>query len=179
MFASLPQFRAARLVGAIALALGLAGASPAGADATQWQRPHTGWNQGSGWNRPWHSQTHVYNHFNNGARVIIGGGSGVVFVSPGLVIGGPGFVVGQPTFVRRNPNFIYQRPSFARKQWQFIQRHPSLQAGRPWWRNNWNHRHWQHNNNWAHGGMGYANPRPRFTTPGMRFTTPGMRFTTQ
>ena len=187
MFAQLPHSSATRRLAALAVALTLglgltAGpVSPANADATQWQRPQSSWNQGGGWNQQWRSQTHHRNHFNNGTQVIIGGGSGVIITSPGFVTGNSGFIVrqpgfGQPAFVVRQPNFIFERPSFAKKQWQFIKRHPSLHANQPWWHNNWNHGHWQHNrhwqhNNWRHNGM-------RFTTPGMRFTTPGMRFTT-
>jgi hypothetical protein len=188
MFTQLPQSNAARLLGALAvtLTLGLTGgaATPANADVTQWQRSQSSWNQGNGWNRQWRSQRHHRNQFNNGTRVIIGGGSGIIVTSPGFVGGNsgfivrqPGFIVGQPTFVVRRPNFIFERPSFARKQWQFIKRHPSLRVGQPWWHKNWNHRRWQHNNNWRHNN--WRHNGMRFTTPGMRFTTPGMRFTTQ
>jgi hypothetical protein len=169
MFTQFPHSSAARLLAALAvmLTLGLGSATPAGADAAQWQRPHSSWNQGSGWKRQWHSQTLHRNQFNNGTRVIIGGGSGVIVTSPGFVgnsgfivrqpgfiVGQPGFIVGQPVFVVRRPNFIFERPSFARKQWQFIKRHPSLRVGQPWWHQNWNHRRWKHKR-WKHqmGGM--------------------------
>ena len=177
MFAQLPHSSAARLLAALAVALtlglGLTGgaATPANADASQWQRPQSSWNQGGGWTQQWHSQTHHRNQFNNGTQVIIGGGPGIIITSPSFVTGNSGFIIGQPAFVVRQPNFIFERPSFAKKQWEFIKRHPSLRVGQPWWHNNRSHGHWQHNN-WRHNGM-------RFTRPGMRFTTPGMRFTTQ
>ena len=156
MIAQLPHASAARLIAALAIAVtfGLGTATPAGADASQWQRPQSSWNQGSGWNRPWHSQT-------SRNQVIIGGGSGVVITGPGLVVGGsgfvvqqPGFIVGQPAFVVRKPNIIWERPSFARKQLAFYQRHPSLRLGQPWWNNNWRHKRWKHPR-WKHqmGGM--------------------------
>lgn len=145
MLAQLPHAYAARLFAALAIALtlGLWTTTPAGADASQWQRPQTSWNQGSGWNRPWHSQT-------SRSHVVIGGGSGVIITGPGLVVGNgfvvqqPGFIVGQPAFVVRKPNIIWARPSFARKQWAFYQRHPSLRLGQPWWNNAWKHKHWNH-----------------------------------
>ena len=49
----------------------------------------------------------------------------------------------------RQPNFIFERPSFAKKQWQFIKRHPSLHVGKPWWHKNWNHKRWKHKR-WKH-----------------------------
>lgn len=151
MFAQLPHWSAARLLAALALALtlglGLAGGAskPASADESQWTR-----NQ-SGWDRQWRSS-----HSGNRSQIIIGGGSGVVFTSPGFVVGNsgfvvrqPGFIVGQPRFVARHPNFIFERPSFAKKQWQFIKRHPSLHVGKPWWHKNWSHKRWKHKR-WKH-----------------------------
>ena len=78
MFAQLPHSKTARLLAALALMLGLGlagGASkPASADASQWQRPQSSWNQGSGWNRQWHnSQSHHRNQFNNRSQIIIQG----------------------------------------------------------------------------------------------------------
>lgn len=163
MFALFPHAHAARLAAALAilLTLGLWTAAPAGADASQWQRPQSSWNKGSGWNRQWHSQTQRRNQFNSGTRVIIGGGSGVVIAGPGLVVGNsgfvvrqPGFIVGQPAFVVRKPNIIWERPSFARKQWAFYQRHPSLRLGQPRWHKTW--KHWKHKR-WKHHPMGGMN----------------------
>lgn len=155
MFAQLPHWSAARLLAALALTLGLGltgGASkPASADESQWTRSQSNWNQGSGWDRQWRSS-----HSGNRSQIIIGGGSGVIFTSPGFVVGNsgfvvrqPGFIVGQPRFVARHPNFIFERPSFAKKQWQFIKRHPSLHVGKPWWHKNWSHKRWKHKR-WKH-----------------------------
>lgn len=163
MLAQLPRSKAllAALVLALGLGLGLCltgGASkPASADASQWQRPQSNWNQGNGWKRQWRSNhSHHRNQFGNRSQIIIGGGSGIVFTSPGFVIGNsgfvirqPGFIIGQPRFVVRQPNFIFERPSFAKKQWQFIKRHPSLHVGKPWWHKNWGHKHWKHKR-WKH-----------------------------
>jgi hypothetical protein len=186
----LSSLRLAALAVALMLGGGFAAAKPASADVVEWQRQQQHWtHQSNGWKRQWPNQWHNRNQFNSRSQVIIGGGSGIIITGPGFVVGNPGFIVRQPGFVVRRPNFIFERPSFARKQWQFIKRHPSLHAGQPWWHKNWKHRHWQHNNNWTHNnwrhnGMrfitpGITTPRMRFTTPGMRFTTPGMRFTTQ
>ncbi|HKP25901.1 MAG TPA: hypothetical protein VJV39_18680 [Dongiaceae bacterium] len=70
---------------------------------------------------------------------------------PGFIVNQSGFIVTRPAFVQR-PNFIFERPSFARKQWQFINRHPSLRANRPWWHNNWSHKHWHQ----MSGGMNWG-----------------------
>jgi hypothetical protein len=147
MFAQFPHSKAARLLAALALALtlGLAGGAskPANADESQWTRPQSNWNQGSGWNRHWRSSQ-------------FGDGSGVIIIGPNFVIGNsgfivrqPGFIVGQPRFAVRHPNFIFERPSFAKKQWQFIKRHPSLRLGKPWWNKNWSHKRWKHKR-WKH-----------------------------
>jgi len=122
MFAQLPHSSAARLLAALAVALtlglGLTGgaATPANADASQWQRPQSSWNQGGGWTQQWHSQTHHRNQFNNGTQVIIGGGPGIIITSPSFVTGNSGFIIGQPAFVVRQPNFIFERPSFVMSQ---------------------------------------------------------------
>ena len=171
MSALLPHFSAARLLAAmaVALTLGLFGgaATPVNADATQWTRSQSNWGNSDGWNRQWRNQYH-HNQWGNRSQIIIDSGSGIIITRPGFVIGHPGIIVGQP-FVKRRPNFIFERPSFARKQWQFIKRHPSLQVGQPWWNKSWKHKQWKHNN-WRNNG---------WRQNGMRFTTPGMRFTTQ
>ena len=171
MFTQLPHLSVMRplAVLAVALTFGLslyvAGgtANPANADASQWTRSSSNWGNSTGWNQHWRSQTH--NQF-NGTQVIVGGGSGVIVTRPAFVTGGSGFVVnqghfivnqghfivGQPAFVQR-PNFVFERSSFARKQWQFVKRHPSLRLGNPWWRNNWSHKRWKHKRHQMGGGM--------------------------
>ena len=162
MFAQLPHLSAARLLAGLAvvltLGLGLTGgvSKPASADGSQWTRNQSSWNQGSGWNRHWRSSQSPHRQFGNRSQIIIGGGSGIVFTSPGFVVGNsgfivrqPSFIIGQPSFVVRRPNFIFERPSFARKQFQFIKRHPSLHVGKPWWHKNWNNKRWKHKR-WKH-----------------------------
>src|SRR5262245_23235225 len=115
MFAQLPHSSAARLIAALAVALGLGiaggAATPAGADESQWVRPQSNWNQGSGWNRQWRSQTQSQS--SNRSQVVIGGAPGVIITSPNFAYGNSGFIV-------RQPGFIVGRPSFGHRSNFFV-----------------------------------------------------------